>query len=66
MQGGLRLTYDPKLTQRTLAGKLKQSYYMFISQVETGTARVPSENLLDWAKVLDADPKEFAKKPLSL
>ena len=54
-----------KFTQRALADKLKLSYYAFISQVETGTARVPPENLVGWAKALGVDPQEFAKKLLS-
>ena len=61
----LRLAHDPKITQRALADKLKLSYYTFISQVETGTARVPPENLVGWAKALGVDPQEFAKKLLS-
>ena len=61
----LRLAHDPKLTQRALADKLKLSYYTFISQVETGTARVPPEQLVGWAKALGVDPQEFAKKLLS-
>ena len=60
----LRLAHDSKLTQRALADKLKLSYYTFISQVETGTARVPPENLVGWAKALGVDPQEFAKKLL--
>jgi len=59
------LAHDPKITQRALADKLKLSYYTFISQVETGTARVPPEQLVGWAKALGVDPQEFAKKLLS-
>ena len=61
----LRLAHDPKLTQRALADKLKLPYYTFISQVETGTARVPPESQVAWAKALGVDPQEFAKKLLS-
>ena len=61
----LRLAHDPKLTQRALADKLKLDYYTFISQVETGTARVPPEAQVAWAKALRVDPQEFAKKLLS-
>ena len=61
----LRLAHDPKLTQRALADKLNLSYYTFISQVETGTARVPPESQVAWAKALGVDPQEFAKKLLS-
>ena len=61
----LRLAHDPKLTQRALADQLKLPYYTFISQVETGTARVPPESQVAWAKALGVDPQEFAKKLLS-
>ena len=61
----LRLEHDPKLTQRALADKLKLDYYTFISQVETGAARVPPEQLVGSAKALGVDPQEFAKKLLS-
>ena len=61
----LRLAHDPKLTQRELADKLKLDYYTFISQVETGAARVPPETQVDWAKALGVDPKAFAIKMLS-
>ena len=61
----LRLAHDPKLTQSALADKLKLPYYTFISQVETGTARVPPESQVAWAKALGVDPQEFAKKLLS-
>ena len=59
------MAHDPKLTQRALADKLKLDYYTFISQVETGTVRVPPENIVGWAKALGVDPQEFAKKLLS-
>ena len=61
----LRLVHDPKITQREVADKLKLTYYTFVSQVETGVARVPPENLVGWAMALGVDPKEFAKKLLS-
>ena len=61
----LRLAHDPKITQRALADKLKLDYYTFISQVETGAARVPPESQVAWAKALGIDPQGFAKKLLS-
>ena len=61
----LRLAHDPKITQRALADKLKLDYYTFISQVETGAARVPPEAQVAWAKALEVDSQEFAKKLLS-
>nr|ANO58288.1 Cro/Cl family transcriptional regulator [uncultured Alphaproteobacteria bacterium] len=61
----LRLAHDPKITQRALADKLKLTYYTFVSQVETGAARVPPEAQVAWAKALEVDPKEFATRLLS-
>ena len=61
----LRLAHNPKLTQRALADRLKLTYYTFISQVETGAARVPPEAQVAWAKALEVDSQEFAKKLLS-
>ena len=62
---GLRENRDPKMTQRELAERLRLPYYTFISQVETGAARVPPESQVAWAKALGVDPQEFAKKLLS-
>ena len=62
---GLRENRDPKMTQRELAERLRLPYYTFISQVETGAARVPPESQVAWAKELGVDPQEFAKKLLS-
>tara|TARA_R100000808_G_C2087393_1_gene109060 strand:- start:158 stop:460 length:303 start_codon:yes stop_codon:yes gene_type:complete len=53
------------LTQRELSQKLGLNYYTFISQVETGSARVPPESMVAWAKALDQDLVEFAKVLLS-
>jgi len=61
----LRLAHDPKITQRALADTLKLGYDTFISQVETGTARVPPEARVVWARALGVDSQEFAKKWLS-
>ncbi len=61
----LRVALEPKMTQRELADKLKLAYYTFISQVETGAARVPPEDLIEWARALKVDPAEFATKLLS-
>lgn len=49
------------LTQRELASALDYTYYTFISQIENGVARVPSESLTDWARALDIDQAEFAR-----
>ncbi len=61
----LRATRQQKnLTIDDIAG-LSGLSKPYISQVETGTARVPPENLVGWAKALGVDPQEFAKKLLS-
>ena len=62
---GLREALEPRVTQRELAVTLKNAYFTFVSQVETGAARVPPEELINWAKALKVDPAEFAKKLLS-
>tara|TARA_B100000989_G_scaffold242501_1_gene189449 strand:- start:14 stop:187 length:174 start_codon:yes stop_codon:yes gene_type:complete len=35
-------------------------YYTFISQIEAGRGRVPSDRLRDWAEALEMEPREFA------
>lgn len=56
-----RLREKTELTQRELAMKLNFDYYTFISQVESGAARVPPESMELWAKVLEVPKQEFAK-----
>ena len=53
------------LSQIQLADVLGFKYYTFISQVENGFGRVPVESMEAWAKALDADPTDFAKRLLS-
>ena len=48
------------LSQRELAAKVNMEYYTFISQIEAGRGRVPSERYEDWAKALEIDPRDFA------
>jgi transcriptional regulator with XRE-family HTH domain len=48
------------LSQRELAYRVNIEYYTFISQIEAGRGRVPSERLHDWAKALEMAPREFA------
>ncbi len=48
------------LSQRELAQRVNMEYYTFISQIEAGRGRVPSERFYDWSKALEMDPKEFA------
>ena len=49
------------LSQIELAEKLGLKYYTFISQVENGFGRVPTESMEAWALALGADPSDFAK-----
>ena len=53
------------LTQTELAGRLGFKYYPFISQVENGFGRVPTEKMEAWAQTLGVDPSHFAKKLIS-
>jgi hypothetical protein len=48
-----------------LAGKLGLKYYTFISQVENGFGRVPTDSMEAWARALGADPAFFARELLS-
>jgi transcriptional regulator with XRE-family HTH domain len=49
------------LSQTDLAEQLGFRYYTFISQVENGFGRVPSESMEAWAKALNVPRAEFAK-----
>jgi transcriptional regulator with XRE-family HTH domain len=53
------------LSQIELAQVLGFKYYTFISQVENGFGRVPTESLEAWARALGADPSAFARELLS-
>jgi hypothetical protein len=53
------------LSQIELAQQLGFKYYTFISQVENGFGRVPTESMEGWARALGADPSAFARKLLS-
>jgi transcriptional regulator with XRE-family HTH domain len=53
------------LSQIQLAEILGFKYYTFISQVENGFGRVPTETMEAWARALGADPSQFARKLLS-
>jgi transcriptional regulator with XRE-family HTH domain len=60
-----RLRTDAGLSQVELAGRLGFKYYTFISQVENGFGRVPTESMEAWARALGADPPTFARQLLS-
>ena len=52
------------LSQVELADLLGFKYYTFISQVENGFGRVPTETMEAWAKALGEPPASFARKLL--
>ena len=60
-----RLRSDAGLSQLELADRLGFKYYTFVSQVENGFGRVPTESMEAWAKALDVKPAEFAQQLLS-
>jgi transcriptional regulator with XRE-family HTH domain len=53
------------LSQIELAEKLGLKYYTFISQVENGFGRVPTDSMEAWALALGTDPSAFARQLLS-
>ena len=53
------------LSQIQLAERLGLKYYTFISQVENGFGRVPTESMEGWALALGIDPQQFARRLLS-
>jgi transcriptional regulator with XRE-family HTH domain len=53
------------LSQIELADRLGLKYYTFVSQVENGFGRVPTESMEAWAKTLGVDAPEFARRLLS-
>jgi transcriptional regulator with XRE-family HTH domain len=52
------------LSQIELAEVLGFKYYTFISQVENGFGRVPTESLEAWARALGVEPSVFARELL--
>jgi transcriptional regulator with XRE-family HTH domain len=53
------------LSQVDLAERLGLKYYTFVSQVENGFGRVPTESMEAWAHGVGVEPSEFARKLLS-
>jgi len=49
------------LSQRQLAAAVGVEYYTFISQLETGRGRIPTDRCLLWAKALGVKPKHFVQ-----
>jgi transcriptional regulator with XRE-family HTH domain len=56
---------DAGLSQMDLATGLGLRYYTFVSQVENGFGRVPSESMGQWAHYLGIPSAAFARKLLS-
>ena len=52
---------DAELSQADLAARLGLKYYTFISQVENGFSRVPTEIMGAWARELGLEPAAFAR-----
>jgi transcriptional regulator with XRE-family HTH domain len=52
---------DAGLSQADLAARLGLKYYTFISQVENGFSRVPTELMGAWASELGLEQAAFAK-----
>jgi transcriptional regulator with XRE-family HTH domain len=53
------------LSQIDLAATLGLKYYTFVSQVENGFGRVPTEAMEAWARALGVEPTPFARHLLS-
>lgn len=52
------------LSQIELAQRLGLKYYTFISQVENGFGRVPTESMEAWAAALGVNATDFARELL--
>jgi transcriptional regulator with XRE-family HTH domain len=53
------------LSQLQLAKMLGLKYYSYISQVENGFGRLPSNSMEAWARALKVDPANFSRQLLS-
>ncbi len=49
------------LTQRDLAQAIGLDYYSFVSQIESGRGRVPTNQMEAWAATLKMSRREFAR-----
>jgi transcriptional regulator with XRE-family HTH domain len=52
---------DAELSQADLAARLGLKYYTFISQVENGFSRVPTDIMGAWARELGLEQAAFAR-----
>jgi transcriptional regulator with XRE-family HTH domain len=59
-----QLREDAGLSQRDLANLLNLEYYTFISQLENGRGKIPSNRYREWAGALKINEKSFVKKML--
>jgi transcriptional regulator with XRE-family HTH domain len=59
------LREEAGLTQLELANRLGFKYYAFVSQVETGFSRVPTDKMAAWAQSLGVDPRRFVQRLLA-
>ena len=60
-----QLRAEAGLSQVDLAGRLGLKYYTFISQVENGFGRVPTDAMEAWARALGTEPSAFARQLVS-
>jgi len=56
-----QLREEAGLSQREMAAALGLEYYTFISQLENGRGKIPSQRYRDWATVLKTNEKVFVK-----
>lgn len=53
------------LSQMQLAERLGYKYYTFISQIENGFGRLPTDSMEAWAHALGVNPSHFTRKLIS-
>jgi transcriptional regulator with XRE-family HTH domain len=59
------LRAESGLSQIQLAERLGLKYYTFVSQVENGFGRVPTDSMEAWAVALGVNPSQFARRLIS-
>jgi transcriptional regulator with XRE-family HTH domain len=60
-----QLRAEAGLSQVQLADRLGLKYYTFVSQVENGFGRVPTDTMEAWAQAVGVDPSHFARRLLA-
>lgn len=53
------LREEQGLSQRELAETLALDYYTFISQLENGRGKIPTQRYVEWANALGQKPRDF-------